>query len=80
MELRKRHGENVTGESWLLRDIWETYNILNFNQKRYFLMCENCFWMASTLPSVKDISRLRHKKCPVCVNNVNRFLICEESF
>lgn len=26
MELRKRHGENVTGESWILRDIWETRN------------------------------------------------------
>lgn len=26
IELRKRHGENVTGESWLLRDIWETRN------------------------------------------------------
>ncbi len=56
------------------------YNTLSFNQKRYFLICENCFWMASTIPSVKDIFRLRHKKCPVCVNNVNRFLICDESF
>jgi hypothetical protein len=26
MDLRKRHGENVTGESWLLRDMWETRN------------------------------------------------------
>jgi hypothetical protein len=26
MDLRRRHGENVTGESWILRDIWETRN------------------------------------------------------
>lgn len=26
IDLRKRHGENITGESWLLRDIWETWN------------------------------------------------------
>jgi hypothetical protein len=26
MDLRKRHGENITGESWLLRYIWETGN------------------------------------------------------
>jgi hypothetical protein len=26
MELRRCHGENVTGESWILYDIWETRN------------------------------------------------------
>jgi hypothetical protein len=56
------------------------HNTFNFNQKRFFLICENCFWMASTIPSVRDIDRLQHKKCPVCINNVNRFLICDESF
>lgn len=58
----------------------DKYNILNFNQKKYFLICESCLWMASTIPSIKDISRLRHKKCPVCENNINRFLICNENF
>ena len=23
MEFRKLHGENITGESWLMRDTWE---------------------------------------------------------
>lgn len=58
----------------------DKYNVLNFNQKKYFLICENCFWMASTIPSIKDISRLWHTKCPLCINKVYRFLICEESF
>lgn len=58
----------------------DKYNILNFNQKKYFLICESCFWMASTLPSIRHMDRLRHKKCPVCKNNVNRFLICEDNF
>ncbi|HSF51255.1 MAG TPA: hypothetical protein VLA74_10890 [Nitrososphaeraceae archaeon] len=26
MQLRERHGENITGESWVLRDLWETSN------------------------------------------------------
>ncbi len=57
----------------------DNYNILSFNQKKYFLICESCFWMASTIPSIKGIGRLRHKKCPVCESRLNRFLICEES-
>jgi hypothetical protein len=54
----------------------DKYNQLNFRQK-YFLICENCFWMASTIPAINDISRIRHKKCPICVSKVNRFLICD---
>lgn len=56
----------------------DRYSIHTFNQK-YFLICESCFWMASTIPSIKDIGRLRHKKCPICESRLNRFLICEES-
>ena len=58
----------------------DKYNILQLNQKKYFLLCENCFWMASTIPSKKVIHPIRYKKWPVCVNKVNRFLICDESF
>lgn len=57
----------------------DRYGILAFNQKN-FLICESCFWMASTIPSIKDMDRLRHKKCPLCESKLNRFLICEESF
>ena len=55
----------------------DKYNQLNF-RKKYFLICENCLWMASTIPAIKDISRIRPKKCPICVNKVDRFLICDE--
>lgn len=27
MESRKRHGEEVTGESWVMRDLWQTSNV-----------------------------------------------------
>ena len=58
----------------------DKYDFFNFNHKKYFLICENCYWMASTIPYIKNISRLRHKKCPVCESRINRFLICNESF
>jgi hypothetical protein len=58
----------------------DKYKILHFNHKKYFLLCENCLWMASTIPAIKNISSLRFKKCPICINKVNRFLICDESF
>ena len=58
---------------------YSKYSILNLNQKKYFLLCKNCFWMASTIPVLKDISMIQYKKCPVCINKeVNRFLICDE--
>jgi hypothetical protein len=58
----------------------DKYNLLNLNQKKYFLLCGTCYWMASTIPAIKDIGRIRFKKCPVCTNKVNRFLICDENF
>lgn len=27
MEFRVSYGENITGESWVMRDIWQTTNI-----------------------------------------------------
>ena len=58
----------------------DKFNVLNFGNKKYFLLCGTCFWMASTLPSLSNISLIRHKECPICVNDVYRFLICDESF
>ncbi|MGN6821748.1 MAG: hypothetical protein ACTHJ7_03070 [Candidatus Nitrosocosmicus sp.] len=52
----------------------------NIGQKKYFLICESCLWMASTIPSIKEISRLLYNKCPLCESRLNRFLICEETF
>jgi hypothetical protein len=44
-------------------------------QKKYFLLCEDCFWMASTLPDPFDNSLIRYKKCPICKNKLDRFTI-----
>jgi len=44
-------------------------------QKKYFLICGGCFWMASTLPPYLDYPLIRYKKCPICKNNVHNFQI-----
>jgi rubrerythrin len=44
-------------------------------QKKYFLICGGCFWMASTLPPSLDYPLIRYKKCPICKNNVDNFQI-----
>jgi hypothetical protein len=38
-------------------------------QKKYFLLCEDCFWMASTLRHTLDYSLNRYRKCPICKKN-----------
>jgi len=59
----------------------EKYN-QNFNynkkyplQKKYFLICGGCFWMASTLPRSIYYPKVCYKKCPICKNNVDNFQI-----
>lgn len=56
------------------------YDLPNYREKKYFLICDSCFWMASTLPYLPDICLIRYKKCPLCLDAVFRFLICDESF
>lgn len=56
------------------------YSIIDLKYKKYFLICGTCFWMASTLPVLKEINMIQYKKCPICVNDVYRFLICDDSF
>jgi rubrerythrin len=50
-------------------------------QQNYFLICESCFWMASTLNYFKlnNISPTIYKECPICENNIDRFSIPIES-
>ena len=56
-------------------------NISVLKQKRHFLICQNCFWMASAaLPDLSDVGSITYKKCPICVCNIDRFLICGDSF
>ncbi len=44
-------------------------------QKKYFLICEGCYWMASTLPCSLDYPKIHYKKCPICKNKVDNFQI-----
>jgi hypothetical protein len=56
------------------------YTVIDFTQQRYFLICKNCYWMATTLPTFSNIHKIQYKKCPLCVTDIDRFLICDESF
>ena len=55
--------------------------IPDLKQKKHFFICQNCFWMASAaLPDLSDRCLITYKKCPLCVCNTDRFLICGDSF
>lgn len=47
-------------------------------QRKYFLLCESCFWMASTLPLIsadRFYAPELFKNCPMCNSNLDRFSI-----
>ena len=50
-------------------------------QQNYFLICESCFWMASTLNHFKlnKILPTIYKECPICENKIDRFSIPPDS-
>ena len=50
------------------------YKIISL-QKKYFLLCGDCYWMASTLPHPIEHPLIRYKKCPICKNKLDRFQI-----
>lgn len=56
------------------------YTVTEFKQQRYFLICKSCYWMATTLPTFSNIKKIQYKKCPLCVTDIDRFLICDQSF
>jgi hypothetical protein len=51
------------------------YYILPPIQKKYFLLCENCFWMASALRYTLNYPSNSYKRCPICKNKVDIFPI-----
>jgi hypothetical protein len=51
------------------------HNINSRIQKKYFLICEGCYWMASTLPCSLDHPITHYKKCPICKNKLDNFQI-----
>ena len=52
-------------------------NLISIEQKKYFLMCKSCFWMASTLSYFKSINNLSsiYRQCPRCENKIDKFTI-----
>jgi len=56
-----------------------TYDTPIQNQQKCFLMCNSCFWMASTLQHYHHHSSNNHftisKECPICENKIDRFSI-----
>jgi rRNA maturation endonuclease Nob1 len=44
-------------------------------QQKYFLICENCFWMASTLYPLSNMPKIKFKECPICKSKLDRFSI-----
>jgi len=58
----------------------DNYGIIGdqHQQKNYFLICESCFWMASTLNYFKSINNLSssiYRECPLCENKIDQFTI-----
>lgn len=53
------------------------YSEMFLNQTKYFLMCCNCYWMASTLYHSLEEPLIDHKHCPICNNEITRFSIPE---
>ena len=51
------------------------YNRLSPIQKKYFLLCENCFWMASIFRYTLNYPLNSYKRCPICKNKVDIFPI-----
>lgn len=50
------------------------HSFYSFSRK-YFLICKDCFWMASTLPMLLDKHLPYCKKCPICENGIEKFAI-----
>lgn len=51
------------------------YHKVISKQKKYFLLCGNCYWMASTLPCLPNTHTIHSNKCPKCDVRLDKFLI-----
>lgn len=52
-------------------------DVRDLMRHNYFLLCNNCLWMASMLSNFPSKYLGDYKHCPICFNKMNRFLICE---
>jgi hypothetical protein len=51
------------------------YHQLYSTQKKYFVVCRDCFWMSSTLTHASENRLINYKKCPMCENTIDKFSI-----
>ena len=60
-----------------LNNKYDSVDLKQQQEENYFLICEGCFWMASTLSHIKSNNILPtiYKECPVCESKIDRFSI-----
>ena len=54
------------------------YNKVFPKHNKYFLLCRDCFWMASTLPHLSNTHTRYFDRCPKCEDRLDKFLICND--
>jgi hypothetical protein len=73
LQSKEKHNSKKMGEYYATIK----NDLTNIRQKKYFLICESCYWMATTLqnyhPSCNNF--IIFKQCPVCENKIDRFTI-----
>ena len=82
IQFNKEHLKLVPGiEHTQNLNYYEPVDVLQQQQQNYFLICESCFWMASTLNqfTLNNILPTIYKECPVCENKLDRFSIPHDS-
>jgi hypothetical protein len=48
---------------------------IHLGQKKYFFLCCNCYWMASTLHNSLEDPLVYYKNCPICNNETTSLSI-----
>ena len=73
LQSKEKHNSKKMGEYYATIK----NDLTNIRQKKYFLICESCFWMASTLSYFKSTNNLSsiYGQCPLCENKIDRFTI-----
>lgn len=68
--------DNITQIPYFESDQKKYFGIFS-SQKKNFILCCDCYWMASTLSQSLEETMVDYKNCPVCKNETARFPIPE---
>ncbi len=60
-------------------DSYKSVDELQQQKQNYFLICQSCFWMASTLSHLKlnNNSPAFYKECQICESKIDEFSILD---